>query len=175
MNFLPFPREFDQNEWYIIISAIILVLLLYKLPKRFPVSVTVLLLLFTMSTARVTDHLLAGPHKDFYDIMDTGKYELFDLFSYIPYAPFGYLFIYLYDRFQLKGLLLVLYIIFCSIGGVLFERMVSTSFIEFLQYKNWSPYYSLPVYLTVQPMTILFFKLEKSIHERSLLSSGSQH
>lgn len=173
MNFLPFPRNFDQNEWYIIISAIVLVLLLYKLPRRFPGSVTVLLLLFTISVARVTDHLLAGPHKDFYDIMDTGKYELFDLFSYIPYAPFGYVFIYLYDRYHLKGLRLALYIVCCSIGGILFEKLVSTSYIEFLQYKNWNVFNSLPVYLTVQPLTILFFRLVKSIHEKLLLASDS--
>lgn len=173
MNFLPFPRDFDQNEWYIIISAIILVLLLHKLPKRFPGSVTVLLLLFTVSVARVTDHLLAGPHKDFYDIMDTGKYELFDLFSYIPYAPFGYLFIYFYDKHRLNGLLLALYIVCCSIGGIIVEWLVSTSYIGFLQYKNWNVFNSLPVYLIVQPLTILFFKLVKSLHEKSLLASDS--
>ena len=173
MNFLPFPRDFDQNEWYIIISAIILVLLLYKLPKRFPGSVTVLLLLFTVSVARVADHLLAGPHKDFYDIMDTGKYELFDLFSYIPYAPFGYLFIYFYDKYRLNGLLLALYIVCCSIGGIIVEWLVSTSYIGFLQYKNWNEFYSLPVYLIVQPLTILFFKLVRSLHEKSLLASDS--
>jgi hypothetical protein len=173
LNFLPLPREFDQNEWYIILSTIALMILLIKLPKRFPGSVTVLLIMFTVSVARVTDHLLAGPHKDFYDIMDTGKYELFDLLSYIPYAPFGYVFIYLYDKYQLKGFHLTLYIVCCSLGGILFEKLVSTSYIEFLQYKNWNVINSLPVYLTVQPLTILFFRLVKSIHQKSLLSSDT--
>jgi phosphatidylglycerophosphate synthase len=170
MNFLPFPKEFDQNEWFIIISALALLFLLYKKPKRFSWSITILLLFFTVSVARVADHLLAGPHKDFYDIMDTGKYELFDLFSYIPYAPFGYVFIYIYDKFQLKGMLLLFYIICCSVGSSAFEYMISTPYIHFLHYKNWNAIISFPVYLVVQPLTILFFHFIKSIYEKSLLS-----
>jgi hypothetical protein len=172
MSFLPFPKEFDQNEWYIILSALALLFLLIKLPRRFPGSITVLVILFTVSVSRVTDHLLAGPHKDFYDIMDSGKFELFDLFSYIPYAPFGYVFIYFYDKLQLRGMKLAFYIICLSFGAILFERLVSTQYINFLQYKSWNMLYSLPVYLIVQPLTILFFNLVKTIHQDSLRKLG---
>lgn len=168
MSFFPLPKDFDQNEWYVIFSALALVFLLYKLPRRFPPSITVLLMLFTVAVARVTDHLLAGPHKDFYDIMDSGKYELFDLFSYIPYAPFSYLFIYIYDRYSIKGMKLAFYITFFSIGGVIFERFTAMSYIGFLHYKIWIPFLSLPVYLIIQPLTIVFFEFIKSLHEKSL-------
>lgn len=167
MSFLPLPKDFDLNEWYIILSALALVFLLYKLPKRFPASITLLLLLFTAAASRVTDHLLAGPHQDLYDIMDTSKYELFDLFSYITYVPFSYVFIYIYDKYQLKGLKLTFYILTFSLGGVLFELLISADLIDFLHYKIWTPYMSWPVYLTVQPLTILFFELTKQLHDKS--------
>lgn len=168
MTILPLPKKFDQNEWFIILHIVALVFLLYKLPKRFPPSITILLLMFTMTVARVVDHLIAGPHIDLYDIMDSGDFELFDLLCYLPYAPFGYVFIYLYDKFQLKGIGLILYIVLFSVGSIGFEWVTGSSYISYLKYSSWKPIYSVPIYLIVQPCTILFFHLTKSIHEKSL-------
>ena len=170
MTILPLPEKFDANEWFILFHILALVILLYKLPKRFPTSITILLLMFTVTVARVVDHVIAGPHVDLYDIMDSGDFELFDLLCYVPYAPFGYVFIYIYDKFQLKGISLILYIVLSSIGSIGFEWLTGTSYISYLKYSSWKPIYSLPIYLLIQPCTILFFHLIKSIHEKSLTS-----
>ncbi|MGG3562393.1 hypothetical protein ABES03_12375 [Neobacillus rhizosphaerae] len=168
MTILPLPQKFDQNEWFILFTIIVLVCLLNKLPRRFPTSITILLLMFTISVARGVDHVIAGPHVDLYDIMDSGDFELFDLLCYVPYAPFGYVFIYLYDKFQLKGISLILYIVIFSVGSIGFEWMTGSNYISYLKYSSWKPIYSLPIYLVIQPCTILFFHLITSIHEKSL-------
>lgn len=168
MNFLPSPKEFDQNEWLIIVCFVFLIILLYKLPKRFPTPVTVLILLFTLAVSRVVDHTIAGPDINFYDIMDSGKFEFFDIFCYITYAPFGYLFIYVYDKYQLRGTKLFLYIITCSIASIAFEYFTASSYISFFKYHNWKPIYSLPIYLVVQSLTLLFLHLIQHFYKSSI-------
>jgi hypothetical protein len=168
MKILPLPKEFDQNEWFIIFHIIVLVLILYKVPRRFPPTITTLLLVFSITVARVVDHVIAGPHVNLYDIMDNGDFELFDLLCYIPYAPFGYIFIYIYDKYSLKGLRLIFYIILFSICSMGFEWLTGTKFISYLKYASWKPIYSLPIYLVVQPCTILFFHFIQSLHKKSM-------
>ncbi|KAA0546073.1 hypothetical protein FZW96_17310 [Bacillus sp. BGMRC 2118] len=168
MNLLPLPKKFDENEWLIVASILLLFLLLNKLPKRFPNSITVLLLVFTVALSRVVDHTLAGPDINFYDIMDSGSFEFFDIFCYITYAPFGYLFIYIYDKYKLRGLRLFIYLISVAIFSTLFEILTSSSYIHFFNYHSWKPLYSLPVYLIVQPLTILFFHLIQYFYKKSI-------
>jgi hypothetical protein len=172
MNLLPLPKEFDQNEWFIIIHFIVLVLILIYLPKRFPTSITILILAFSIAIARVVDHLLAGPDINFYDVMDSGKYELFDLFCYVPYAPFAYIFIYIYDKWELNGIKLSVFITITSLFGILFEWITTASFINFFHYHSWKISYSLPVYLIIQPITLLFFTYIKKLHYVSLQKKG---
>lgn len=168
MRFLPFPRDFDQNEWLIIACVAFLIFLLYKLPKRFPTSVTVLLLLFTLTVSRVVDHTIAGPDINFYDIMDSGKFEFFDIFCYITYAPFGYIFVYVYDKYKFRGTRLFIFIIAWSISSIIFEMFTASSYINFFKYHNWKPIYSFPIYLVVQPFTLLFLHLIQFLYKDSI-------
>jgi hypothetical protein len=168
MNLLPFPKKFDQNEWFILLSLAVLVLLLIFLPKRFPTSITILLLAFSMAIARVIDHLLAGPSINFYDVLDSGKYELFDILCYVPYAPFAYIFVYLYDYWKIKGIYTSLYVLIVSLMGIGFEWLTTTPLIDFFKYHHWNVIYSLPIYLAIQPITLLFYQLIIKFHDESL-------
>jgi hypothetical protein len=171
MSFLPLPKNFDQNEWFVIISLVFLILLLICLPKRFPTSITILIITFSMSLARVVDHLLAGPNINFYDVMDSGKYELFDILCYAPYAPFAYLFVYIYDKWNIKGVKTSLFILIVSLFGIGFEWLTTKPFIDFFKYHNWNIIYSFPIYLVVQPLTLVFLKFIKKAHKDSLQSN----
>jgi hypothetical protein len=175
MNLLPLPKQFDQNEWFILISLAVLVLLLIFLPKRFPTSITTLILAFSMAVARVVDHLLAGPSINFYDVLDSGKYELFDILCYVPYAPFAYLFVYLYDYWRIKGIYTSLFVLIVSLLGIGFEWLTTTPLIDFFKYHNWKIFYSLPIYLAIQPITLLFYhtiiKLHADLLKRKAISS----
>lgn len=153
---MPLPKSFDQNEWYLIIALFITYIFVLILPRRFPKSITILIFLFASTVARVSDHILAGPNLDLYDVMDTTKFELFDLISYFLYAPFAYFFVYFYDKWNIKGFFLFLYIIVCSFGGVSFEWL--SHYFHVIEYKWWKLLYSLTVYLIVQPVTLIFYE-----------------
>ncbi|WP_407270948.1 hypothetical protein [Radiobacillus sp. PE A8.2] len=149
------PTRFDQNEIFVIVAFIISYIIVLLLPKRFPLAITILIMVFASIVARLSDHLISGTLIDLYDVMDTGKYELFDLFVYLLYPPFCYLFIYVYDKCKPTGLSIVLFIIACSIIGMLFEGLCVL--FDVFQYKGWKLYYSFSFYLFIQSSTLVFF------------------
>src|SRR5690606_35876860 len=133
---MPLPQKFDQNEWFIIISLAVGVVTVILLPRRFPLSVSILLMVFASTVARTLDHLLAGPTVDVYNITDTGKYDLFDLITYTLYAPFAYIFVYIFDRFNIKGYWILLYLVIASLIATLYEWLCVL--FDVFNYKGWN-------------------------------------
>ncbi|MCX7570922.1 hypothetical protein OS242_13315 [Tumebacillus sp. DT12] len=83
---------------------LILGLLFFLLPKRFPTSVTVLLFLFNAFFGTTADHVIALEPFDLYDTGGSPQYDFFDLLIYtIIYPLMGYLFAYTYDKWQFRG------------------------------------------------------------------------
>jgi hypothetical protein len=162
---LPLPEKFDENEW-LIIATLVGGIFLYKLlPKRFPTSMTLLIVLFSSFYARTLDHILASPLMDFYDVMDSPAYELFGVFSYFMYSPFAYLFIYLYDKFNIQGMKTALYVFGFSVVGIGYEWIAVK--LGVFTYKEWEFAYSFTVYLFVQYTTILFFEyIKRNYHKK---------
>ncbi|MET3698507.1 hypothetical protein SAMN05877753_109147 [Bacillus oleivorans] len=160
------PKNFDQNEWFVLIFLTVVIVIICFLPKRFPRSITILILVYTATVGRITDRTLAAPWADFYDIMDTGKYDLFDLLTYILYALFGYILIYLFDMLNVKGLWILVYIVLWSLASVGLEWMSSQ--FEVVKYKEWVPYLSFSYYLAVQALTLLFFKYLKRVYRNTI-------
>lgn len=154
-------HTFGRNDYFVIITVLILFTIMYFLPKRFPQIVTCLILLFGLTVASVLDNSLAIYEFDFYDIMDGPAYSFMDIVMYLLYMPFGYFFLYLYDQFQLRGKATVLYIFGWSILAVGFEALCSYYGV-FHYKKGYEIYYSFPVYLCVMPLTIAFFHLISS-------------
>lgn len=159
---LQLPKSFDGNEWFIIIAITLSYSLILWLPKRFPLGLTILLLLFGSTIARIYDHLLSSPDLNLYHIMDSSKYELFDVISYFLYAPFSYLYVYLYERLNVRGLWILLYIVISSIIGTLFEGV--NALFHVFNYHGWKLTYSFSVYLFVQALTLLFYHMVKQAH-----------
>lgn len=153
---MPLPENFDQNEWFVLISLLISYAVVFFLPKRFPVSIAVIIMLFALNVARLFDHLLSTPHLELYTMMDTGKYELFDLLLYLLYPPFAYLFVYLFDRLRVRGYWIVFYLVVSSGFGTFFE-WINVKFHVF-QYFGWKLPYSFTVYLVTQTLTLLLFE-----------------
>jgi hypothetical protein len=159
---LPFPEKFDENEW-LIIATMVGGLLLYKLlPKRFPPSLAFLVMVFSSFFSRTVDHILASPFLDFYDVMDSPKYEFFGVFTYFMYAPFAYLFVYLYDKYKVHGMYATFYILGFSLVGIGFEWI--TTKLHIFNLKAWKLSYSYTVYLFAQYCTLLFFLYLKKIY-----------
>lgn len=84
---MPLPVQFDQNEWFVIIALIISYSIIIYLPKKIPFSIFVLISVYALVIARMYDHTIESPTVDYYDIMDTTKYDLFDLLLYLLYPP----------------------------------------------------------------------------------------
>lgn len=155
MNPLPIPKELSPNEWFVIISIIVSYPIFFILRRRFPVSMIILIILFSATIARMADHVLAGPPLDLYDLMDSGNYDLFDILSYLLYGPFAFIFLYFYEKFTIKGMYIFYYILVWSILSVVYERV--TVLIGIFTFKEWNSIYSFPFYLFVQSLTILYY------------------
>lgn len=114
--------------------------------------------------ARLFDHLLSSPDLNFYNLMDTDKYELFDIIAYCLYAPFSYFFIYFFEKFHIRGVGIFLYILVWSLFGMMFEG-ISVIF-HFFNYHGWKLAYSFGVYLITQLLTLLLYRLLMHVHQR---------
>jgi hypothetical protein len=162
---MPLPQKFDANEWFLIIWLIISYVVALSLPKRFPSSLTLLYMLYGPIAARISDHVLSSPKYDLYTLMDTEKYELFDAITYFLYAPFSYIFIYLFDRWGIRGYWILLYILISTSLGTMFEWL--NEYFHVFTYKGWKLMYSFTVYLIVQCIILLFYQLVKRSYQSS--------
>jgi hypothetical protein len=162
---LDFPKLFDSNEWCIIL-LILLNVILFKLPKRFPNAITVLMILLSISIAKIVDHTIAVFPVDLYDINDTKRYELFDLLLYACYPPFGYLCTYFYMSLKKRGLFVLLYIIIWALFAVIFEYFLVK--IQVFRYNGWSIFYSFPTYLIVISIYLIFLNFVLKIYDKTI-------
>ncbi|MEH7418139.1 hypothetical protein V7266_22995 [Neobacillus drentensis] len=158
------PDKFDENEWFIIISLIVTYWLIVKLPKRFPLTITLLILFFGMAYVQVIDHILAGSSFNTYDINDYGKFEWFDWIGWFIYPPFGYFFIYFFDKWSIRGIRLFGYIMGWSVIAMIVE-WISLEFNMF-KYYSWKFAYSYPVYLLTLCIYLLFFLYVNSTFQK---------
>jgi hypothetical protein len=163
---MPLPIKFDINEIFIIVNGIILTLIVVKLlPNRLTYTTSIILILHKISIAIVADHLLAGPPLDLYDVMDTKKFEFFDLIIYFfVYGPFTYIIIYIYDKWfyhksNFKKIIYLLLITLINIGC----EWIGTKLNIYI-YKGWTLYYSIPIYLIVYITNFYLLKYLKD-HE----------
>lgn len=152
-----YERAFDLNDYFLLALILIGVGLIYKMPKRFPRSVTCLILLFCSTVASMLDNSLGGNIFDLYDIMDGPQYTIMDFFLYFMYPPSGYFFLYYYDRLRVKGIRTVLYITGCSLLAVLLEWACVKAGI-FHYKKGYLISYSFCIYIASQTATIFFYR-----------------
>ncbi|MFB5193326.1 hypothetical protein ACE198_00195 [Neobacillus sp. KR4-4] len=158
------PENFDTNEWFVTISIVVTYTFILLLPKRFPLSIAILMLLFSMAYAQVIDHILAGTKFDLYDINDVEKYEWFDFIAWFLYPPFGYAFVYFYDKWSVKGVGVFWYIVSWAIISLGVE--VLSFKLHVFTYKGWKFSYSFPIYLVTLCIYLLFFLFLKGTFEK---------
>lgn len=158
------PKKFDENEWFLLVCLVICYVIMFRLPRRFPPSITVLFLLIGPTIGRLFDHLLATAKLDLYNLMDTPNFDFFDLIIYFLYAPFSYMFLYFYDKWNIKGYWILLYLLLCTFFSGLFEWI--NQVFHVFTYKGWKLSYSFGVYLGVQSFVLLFYHLLMSYTNR---------
>ncbi|TLS49745.1 hypothetical protein FE782_24060 [Paenibacillus antri] len=151
--------DFDQNEWFLLISLAIAYTTVFRLPRLFPKSIALLIGLFSISLAKGADHTLGVAPLDYYDTNEIPVFDVSDFATWFLYPAAGYLYIYFYHRLRIAGPAIPVYVLVGSALGVCFE-LLSVKF-QVFTYKEWNPGYSFIVYLLAQSATILFFTLTK--------------
>jgi hypothetical protein len=147
------PIHFSSNEWFVLAAATIGLTTVYLLPRRFPIALAAIVWAFNFFLAIVLDHFLAGPIYDMYDIFDSPKYELFDLFTYlVVYPPAAYTLVYLYDKWRLTWLQTVAYILGCVLLTTVLEWLAAKCGV--FHYKGWKLIYSIPSYSVIYMINI---------------------
>jgi presenilin-like A22 family membrane protease len=132
------------------------------LPKRFsPITITVFTV-FTVFISETIDSLIAVKPFDFYDVNDSPKFEVMDVaMYYLNYTAYTYIFFYFYDKWKLKGIYRILYLIGFSLLSVFFEWLAHLFHV--FTYKGWKLWYSPFVYIGTYILFILIFHLTQKL------------
>jgi len=151
------PRILDINEWYILISALVILSVSVWIPRRLPVTHIITVLMFNFFLAVTADHILAAPPYDLYDIMDVPQFEYWDVFIYLfNYPPAAYLFVQIYETVD-KRRFSPAKLIFLWAAGAWGLEWFSNLF-NVYTYKGWSIWYSGPVYVAVFTVNYWFHR-----------------
>ncbi|WP_456275282.1 hypothetical protein [Bacillus sp. AK128] len=151
-----YDQHFNANEWFVLVVLILMYLTIFLLPKRFPLSVSIIFTLLGFYLGLVADHSIAIPPFDFYDVNDNSSYEFFDFLTYVMYGPYGYLFLYFYHAFNIKGYKVIFYIIFWSLLGMLLEY-IGVRLGVFHYNQGYKFLFSFPIYLSLQSITLAYY------------------
>ncbi len=150
------PADFGSNDWFIMICLPIIYAIVWRLPSMLPRSISLLVMLFSLSLAKGADNTLGSKPLDLYDTNEMPKFDLTDLLTWGLYPAFGYLFIYAYQHYRIRGYALPIFVLVCALLGTGFEY-ICVQFGVFA-YKEWILADSFVVYLLSQSLTILFFE-----------------
>lgn len=142
------PEHFDKNEWFVIISILILVICFFMLPRITPRRLTLTIFLFFAVLGLTADVLIGVSYPaDFYVIMDSPKLELFDLLVYAGNYPlFGYFFAYVIYKWRMRTAHLLWFVPFWCLLAVGIEWL-SLQFKIYTYQNGWTLGLSAAVYL----------------------------
>lgn len=165
MNIIHYDHHFNMNEWFIIISLLIGAFVVLKLPKRFSKKITFVFLVCGVFFGFLFDHTLSVHPVSFYDINDNSSFEVMDFFSHVMYAPYSYLFFYLYDLFNIKPHFSLIFILIWAFISTGIERFCTAIGIFHYQH-GYNIYYSFVIYLLVISSWVLFYRMIKVYGEK---------
>ncbi|MFD1737646.1 hypothetical protein ACFSCX_13950 [Bacillus salitolerans] len=153
-----YDTQFNANEWYFLLLLLGGLIIMIKLPKQFSLAKAITYFTLGSYLGMLLDHTISVEPFNFYDVNDTSNYSVFDFISYLAYGPSSFLFIYIYNRFQLKGFQILFYIVIWSLGGMCLEGI--GHLLGAYHYLNGYKFlYSFPFYLSLKVFTICFYHL----------------
>lgn len=149
-NILKPPAAFDENEWFILATMLLLFVCFLAVPKIMPRGMTIAVFLFFGVLGLLADVLIGVDYPiDFYTITDSPGLDLFDVFVYIVNYPlYGYFFAYAIYRFKLDWPRLAWFIPLWSAVTTIVE-IVSVRFRVFTYLRGWNAGWSALTYLLV--------------------------
>jgi len=155
----------EINAWFVWAVFAAGCFLLYKLPSRLPKSVSALIMMLSLAMALGMDHTIGVAPIDLYDTNIYPWLTLSELPTWGLYPICGYLYIYLYDKWNINGLAIPVYILGWALLAVAFEALTVT--FNVFVYKGWSLQYSFLVYLFTQLLTVAVFRILMHVFRRT--------
>jgi hypothetical protein len=153
-----YEKSFDMNEWFVVVSLISLIVLIWIIPKIFTVLEGIFHFIYGFYIGMFYDHTISVKPWDIYDVNDSSAYQVIDLLSYLMYGPYSYFFIYIFVKLRIKGSMIIVYILIWTSFSVLIEYF-SMSIGLFHYEKGYELYWSIPIYMSAQLGQIIFFHL----------------
>lgn len=159
---------FDWNEWFFILSSMIILLLFFPIRKYFHPVIVLIIWIGNIAYVSTIDYfLLATPFK-LYIFGDNSTYELSGaLFHLFMYPCASLIFLYGYDKWQLNRRKTFWYILFWTVFSLFFEWLSVKN--GALTYTGWKLSYSIPTYpITAVLLIILFRYIKKKLLDPDL-------
>jgi hypothetical protein len=153
-----YDDAFNANEWFVILGFVSLSVLIWLTPKLFPLLEGIAYFVYGVFTGMFFDHTISVKPWDFYDVNDTSAYQVIDFLSYLMYGPFSYFFIYFYVKLGIKGFWHILYL-FIWISFSMGMEWIAVQIGVFHYNKGYKMYWSVPIYLIIQSMQIIFYHI----------------
>ena len=152
-----YDTRFNGNEWFVIALIVVFFSAIRLFPRRFSPLQATFNFLIGIAFALLFDHTIGVPPFDLYDVGDQAKYQFFDLFSYLMYAPFGYWFMYGYERLRMFGWMTIVYILVWTALGLGIETIGVR--LGVYHYKNgYGAIYSIPIYALVMSLHLALYR-----------------
>lgn len=150
--------KWEINDWFILCINLINLIVFYKMPKKFPASITLLILLFGVAMAKTANFIFGIPPYNLYEIDNAiDRLDLTDLLLTAIYPPFCYYFLYIYEAWKMRGVSVFFYIFIVAVFAVGFEYLAVLA--DVFLYTGWKLFYSFPVYLISLSLALLFYQL----------------
>jgi hypothetical protein len=151
---------FDWNEMFMILTTIIASLFAFIIRKHFQKIVLFLVWIFTVAFVETLDYSLAGSPFRVYYCADNTTYEpataIIHLFLY---PAFSVIFLFYYDKWNIHGKKLIIYILFWDVFSIFFEWIYVLNGVFI--YTGWKLYYSILIYPISNVIIIKFYHFIK--------------
>ena len=168
------PHEFDQNEWFVLISMLIVLGIFFLLRRVIPRKLALTILVFFAALGLMVDVLIGMDYPaDFYVIMDSNKLDLFDMLVYfVNYPVFGYFYSHIIYKWRMQLTRLLWFVPLWALLAVLIEAL-SVIFNVFSYKNGWGIGYSAIAYILIYAFSAAVIKL--FIHIWTVQKEGDAH
>lgn len=166
-----YDHSFNANEWFVILSVVILTFIVLKLPKILSTLASITHFMYGIFIGIAFDHNIGVPPFNFYDVNDNSSYQFMDFLSYVGYGPYSYFFIYLYIKLDIKGFKNIIYIISWTAFSIFWEWL-STQIGLFHYKQGYMLFYSIPIYLFVQTLQVVVYRLHTQEYKGNKVSKS---
>lgn len=140
-----FKFTFDWNEWFMFISSFIVFAFFLFIRKHFNQVTTIIVWVFTIVYVESLDYFIAGNPFELYYFGDNESYEITTTVIHLfLYPSFSMIFLYFYDKWNIRGGRLFLYLFAWTIISVFYEWICLKA--NVLTYTGWKLFYSIPTY-----------------------------